>query len=107
MRARQGDTVDANITDKGTGATGLEIAFHNPVAEDYRLTPGNPLNRRGVDNQFTILVTHDFYGLLRFPEDGRAVGAFRHESVPKPGVHTMIEVEFQDGRRQRLYDVLP
>jgi hypothetical protein len=104
---RKQDITEANFTDKGTGADNVEVPWRNPASQDYRLSPDSPLNRRGVDNQFTTPVSHDFYGLPRFPDDRRAVGAFRHEPVPKPGVHTMIEVEFQDGRRQRMYDALP
>jgi hypothetical protein len=81
--------------------------FRRPGREDYRLDPQSPLNNLGVNNQFTTAVRHDFHGLLRFPDKGRSVGAFRRESMPRSGTNTLIELELQDGQHQRLYDILP
>jgi hypothetical protein len=81
--------------------------FRNPGREDYRLSPQNQLNSLGLGNQFTASVGHDFYGLLRFPDDGRTVGAFRREPVPRLGTDTLVELELQDGQRRRLYDIMP
>jgi hypothetical protein len=60
-----------------------------------------------VDNQVTRLVTHDFYGLLCFPDGGRTVGAYRLDSAPRPNSGTLVEVEFQDGELRRLYEIVP
>jgi hypothetical protein len=107
IRARKQDVVAANFTDKGTGAESLEVKFLDPDREDYRLLPESPLRHLGAANQYTALVTHDFYGLLRFPDVGRTVGAFRMDAMPKPNTGTLVEVEFQDGKLRRLYDILP
>ena len=55
----------------------------------------NPL----VTCTVSSLVTHDFYGLLRFPSDGNSVGATRayHNYTT-----TTIEVEFTNGTIQRI-----
>ncbi|MBM4083094.1 MAG: right-handed parallel beta-helix repeat-containing protein, partial [Planctomycetes bacterium] len=99
VRAKPEDLVAANVTDQGTGAVHLDQppAFVNPEREDYRLKPGSPLNNLGVENEQTKLARHDFHGLLRFPDAGRTVGAFRFEPTPKPDAATLIEVEFRDG----------
>ena len=61
----------------------------------------------GVNDRFAAHVGHDFYGLLRFPDDGRTVGALRREPMPSPGVDTLIELELRNGQRWRLYEVAP
>jgi hypothetical protein len=107
MRPRQSDSVAANFTDQGTGATGMPVTFRDPAHEDYRLVPSSPLQTAGADTPFGAHVGHDFHGLLRFPEDGYAVGAFRREPTPPPGTHTWLEIELQDGQRRRFYNALP
>jgi parallel beta helix pectate lyase-like protein/uncharacterized protein DUF1565 len=107
LRPRKRDITEANFTDEGVGAESAEVVFRNPGLEDYRLPPQNPLRKRGVDNQVTQLVAYDFYGLPRFPDDGRTVGAFRRELVSKPNSGALIEVEFQHGELRRLYEIVP
>jgi len=107
LAPREQDIAEANFTDKGTGAETIGVTFRNPGREDYRLAPQSPLQKRGVDNRFTRLVTHDFYGLLRFPDAGRTVGACRLDAVPKPTSASLVEVEFQDGELRRLYEIVP
>jgi len=106
IRPRPEDVNAANFTDKGSGAeaTGAPPAFRNPKKCDYRLTRSSPLNAKGVTgNNYTDLVRHDFYGLLRF-DDARSVGAFRRErtSLSKTA---MVELETTDGKPIRLYKV--
>lgn len=104
VRARAEDLVEGNYTDKGKGATPLDQppGFSDPDREDYRLRPDSPLIKLGVENEYTKLVRHDFYGLLRFPDDGRTVGALRAEPPIKDGA-TLVEVEHRDGSMQRLH----
>jgi Right handed beta helix region/Protein of unknown function (DUF1565) len=107
MSPRERDHAEANFTDRGTGAESAEVAFRNAGREDYRLVPQSPLRKRGVDDEVTRLVGHDFYGLPRFPDDGRSVGAIRREPVPKPNSGSLVEVEFHDGELRRLYEIVP
>jgi hypothetical protein len=107
IRAREQDVVAANFTDQGRGAESLEVTFLDPEREDYRLRPEISLRHLGATNQYTALVTHDFYGLLRFLDVGRSIGAFRVDTMPKPNASSLVELEFQDGKLQRLYDILP
>jgi hypothetical protein len=107
LRPGEQDMAEANFTERGTGAESVEVKFRHPDREDYRLEPQSPLYKRGVDNQVTRLVTHDFYGLLCFPDGGRTVGAYRLDSAPRPNSGTLVEVEFQDGELRRLYEIVP
>ncbi len=87
------DLVAANFTDRGKGA-------HIPRNHaDYRLPAVDRLNTLGTVNRITHFVTHDFYGLLRFCDQGQGVGAFRS---PPPPNQTWLEVELQDGTPLRL-----
>lgn len=97
------DDGDANYTDRGRGATPLPSppAFMQRRPDDYRLRPDQPAARLGVVNPYTRLVRHDFHGLLRFEEDGQPVGAFRVFRPIPDGVHTVLEVEFEDGEMSR------
>ena len=76
---------------------------------DFRLGRNSPEADAGVaiaivETQGTTLdlvqqVRHDFYGLLRFPNDPHAAGAFRVD--PPTGGRTTVEVEYTDGRMVR------
>ncbi|MFA9478270.1 right-handed parallel beta-helix repeat-containing protein [Phycisphaerales bacterium AB-hyl4] len=97
------DEGEANYTDRGHGVTPLpappEFLLQRP--HDYRLHPEQPAEGLGVSNGYTQLVRHDFHGLLRFAEDSHPVGAFRvHRPIPA-NVHTVVEVEFDDGEMRR------
>jgi len=109
IASRPGDVDAVNVTDSGTGADHIDeqAVFADPQRFDYRLKTGSPLNVIGVKgNKYTDLVKHDFYGLLRFDEDGRSVGAFRCERASaSPGA--MVEVETVAGEAIRLYKPAP
>jgi len=107
--SHRADDVNArNVTDRGTGADHSDrVGFEDPGNDCYRLRPDSPLNALGVkDNPYTDPVRHDFYGLLRFDEDGRTVGAFRAEREPAPP-GAMVEIETTDGKPLRLYEPKP
>lgn len=97
------DIAEGNLTDRGRGAEPdpeLAGAFRDPAGLDYRLKAGSSLARAGARHALAGHVRRDFHGLLRFPEDGVAPGAFRAE--PAPGDRARLEVEFEDGAIRRL-----
>jgi hypothetical protein len=104
----------ANYTDAGSRAIALGGGFlspqHAPVRDyqqmDYRLKPGNPLARAGVQDRVTALVSHDFFGLPRFAENGRSVGAFRADPLPKNPKQPQLEVELTDGTFKRQNEII-
>ncbi len=87
--------------------------FANPAFGNYRPAPGSRPDRagvervvipsRGVETDIVGLVTHDFFGLLRHPADGRSAGAFRIERPPARGEPVQLELEFTDGTMQRRW----
>jgi len=99
VRQKDADEVAGNVTDKGSGAPPLEAepGFVNAAGNDYRLQPGSPLVGQAVTTELTKLVRYDHLGLLRFAEDGPAIGAFR---APGPRVGegvTVVELDLGDG----------
>ncbi len=67
---------------RGSGMKPLdaEPGFVAASAFDYRLKPGEKLNKLGIADAHTALVKHDFYGLLRPNGARRSVGAFRRRA---------------------------
>ena len=105
---RDDDVNEINVTDKGTGATHIDkVEFVDAEHDFYRLQDDSPLNVVGVkDDRYVDLVKQDFFGLLRFDEDGRTVGAFRAErESASPGA--MVEFQTLDGTPHRLYRPQP
>lgn len=105
VKAKPADLVAANYTERGKGATPLnaESPFLGPAQGDYRLKPGAAVGHLGVRNEYTELVTHDFYGLPRFPDEPEAVGAFRATRTLDAAGVSRVEVEYEDGTMTRLY----
>jgi hypothetical protein len=102
------DIVAANYTDWGQGAQSLGYPPEfNSAGGDYRLAPDSPYNQLGVENEYTPFVTHDFYGLLRFSDWWRSVGAFRADPLPASNAATLVELELQSGALLRLYESPP
>ena len=102
VRAKERDFNSANYTGKGRGAMALTRpdVFRDAEHRDYRPRPDAEICKNGTDD-FTRLVTHDFYGLPRFPDEPRSVGAFRCDpNPPTPGT-TVVEIELVDGTFQR------
>jgi len=96
------DVYEANYCDAGPGAEEIDMtdAFVGRDAHDLRLRPGHQLNNLAVSDEYTAYVKHDFYGLLRFEEDGKAVGAFRTWRTDLSG--SVVEVEYADGTIKRI-----
>ena len=101
------DVVAGNMSDTTPGkqpdAKGMPPAFRGAEHLDYRLPPGNPAANGGAENPLAQLVTHDYFGLLRFPGEPRAVGAFRVDAPVKPGALALVEVEYANGEMRRLH----
>ena len=105
---QSGQDATANyLPDSAMGLAGLGNG-------DYRLGATSQLNNRGASNvmawtnykngadtytNVSRLVTHDYYGLLRFSGDGNSVGATR---AAHTYTSTTLEVEYADGTTQRL-----
>ena len=76
---------------------------------DFRLTPRQSdadagvgsvvVETQGTRVDIVEMVRHDFYGLLRFPDDPHAAGAFRID--PPRSSRATVEVELTDGRMVR------
>ncbi len=92
----------ANYTDRGENAEPLgdDLGFVDQANNDFRLKPSSPLAGAGTENEYTGYVRHDFYGLLRFPEDGRSAGAFRADPQIAPG-NACLEMELSEGSMVR------
>jgi len=103
VRQKDADEVAGNVTDKGSGAQALERdpAFVNAAADDYRLAPGSPLVGQAVTTELTRLVRHDHLGLLRFADDGPAIGAFRAPGPELAAGVTVMELDLGDGGMER------
>ena len=95
---------------------GLEDAspdYAAPAIGNYRIPIAHDAATAGVlslpvatDGQMidvAKLIKHDFYGLLRFSEDGIPAGAYRNESTPTDGTTQQIEVEYRDGSIKRFW----
>jgi hypothetical protein len=78
-------------------------AFPNAARGDYRVPAGSRAAAVGVDHRLLKLFRHDYFGLLRFPEDGRAAGAFRVEPAPAAGEKVQLEIEWADGAVERRW----
>ncbi len=106
LRMKPGDISVKNLTESGTDVEykGSNDIFVDAKKINYRLQKNSPLNRSGTrDNRYTDRVKHDFFGLLRFDQDGRTLGAFRAERASTTGA-TLIELETTDGEAMRLYE---
>ncbi len=103
--SREGrDTCSGNFTEGGGDGPGVMHvdtagAFVDAGAGDYRLRTQHGLAASGVTNEFSGYLTHDFYGLLRFPEDSIFAGALRPWPTDIAG--TLVEVEYDDGTMRR------
>ncbi len=108
--AAYGAQVEASAQLRGTEAL---PPFANPAFGNYRPAPGSRPDRagvervviasQGVETDIVGLVTHDFFGLLRHPVDGRSAGAFRVERAPARGEIVQLEVEFVNGTMERRW----
>jgi hypothetical protein len=81
--------------------------FCNYMALDYRLKGDSSLGHSGAADKYTGRVTHDFYGLPRFDDSGRAVGAFRVNPTPIDATKGMLEVEKSDETFLRGNELIP
>lgn len=82
---------------------------------DLRLPAGHADREAGVPRfeveasggmiDLPSLVVHDHFGLLRFPEDGFPVGAWRNEPPPADAADhsAQIEIEWADGTLERRW----
>ena len=96
MRQRPADIAAGNLTDRGRGATAATIAFADPARLDYRPTGAWPA-AAATPAEFAGLVTHDFNGLPRLPDDPQVPGALRREPTFGADVAGVVEWELADG----------
>lgn len=104
-----GNFLTADYTDAARNGLAMLDGFHgaanSPFVDatqfNYRLKPGHPAERSGVEDERTALVTHDFYGLPRGTDVRRSVGAFRADPRPRDAKLPQLEIEWQDGRLER------
>lgn len=95
-----------NINWGGRGSSihlGKPISLSNPGKLDYRPTKAGPWCAAGVPDKLLKYAPHDFYGLLRFPEDGVTIGACRAEPIPVNWNKSLLEAELGDGTMKRYY----
>jgi hypothetical protein len=76
-------------------------------SDDLVALGASSLQKPAVAGSHARSVTYDFFGLLRFPDLPQTIGAFRAEPSAKTKTASLVEVEFQDGTRRRLYETLP
>lgn len=77
-------------------------AWQDQPNNNYQLADGSAAADKGVVNPYSAVTPYDFYGLLRFDEDGtRAAGAMRNPVEIPSGTRNVLEVEFENGVKKR------